>query len=572
MVSGGLDVIGTKQESSRLLVIGLDGGTFDVLRPLVEQGHMPHLGRLLEQGCHGILSSTIPPFTGAAWGSFITGQNPGRHGVIDFRLYDRFNYDAPERGFVSADHLNYTLWEMLSDNGLKVGVLNVPLTYPPRPVNGFMVTGMLTPKGAPQFTFPAGFEEELGLEYMVDVEFVRGNQDEFRRYGFPPREEMLAAIRRMTSTRIKTSVCLLREQPWDFFMVVFTGTDRISHFFWSELVPVLQPAAGDITPLQQQLIDYFQELDAGIGQLLDSAGTGTNVMLMSDHGFGPAPTQRFYANVWLEQLGLLHPRASQGIRDLEYWRVRAGRHKQLKRFLRRLVPEATQSAVKQKTEAVSQTPIVDWSRTRAFFTPIYFHVCGISVNLAGERRHGWVQPGVAYEEVRDRIITAANTLREPLTGRPIVQQAARREELFSGPHVRSFPDIILILDPDFIGAGSLAGSSLVEPHAEPNRTGEHREDGIFVAAGPNIAPRQLLSRLSLVDVTASILYALNAPIVEGIEGKVATAIFRPDFLAAHPIRQQPVPVERIGQRSAMRLSSSEEAELEQRLRGLGYVE
>lgn len=287
----------------RLLVIGLDGGTFDLLRPLMAQGHMPNLAELVDHGCWGPLASTIPPFTGAAWSTFITGRNPGQHGVIAFTTRDRFNYDTQGQGFVNAQRFDYTLWELLSTAGKRVGVVNVPLTYPARPVNGFMVTGMLTPAGASRFTYPPEFAARIGPDYMIDVDFLRDGE-RFRLTGLPPKPEMLAQIRRMTQARTAHGVRWLQEEAWEFFMLVYTSTDRVSHFFWDEVPALL---AGQPSPNQAELLAFFHELDEGIGQLAAAAGPETNILFMSDHGFGPAPDRRFYVNVWLEQLGLLRP-------------------------------------------------------------------------------------------------------------------------------------------------------------------------------------------------------------------------------------------------------------------------
>ena len=555
----------------RLLVIGLDGGTFDLLRPLMAQGHMPNLAELVDHGCWGPLASTIPPFTGAAWSTFITGRNPGQHGVIAFTTRDRFNYDTQGQGFVNAQRFDYTLWELLSTAGKRVGVVNVPLTYPARPVNGFMVTGMLTPAGASRFTYPPEFATRIGPDYMIDVDFLRDGE-RFRLTGLPPKPEMLAQIRRMTQARTAHGVRWLQEEAWEFFMLVYTSTDRVSHFFWDEVPALL---AGQPSPNQAELLAFFHELDEGIGQLAAAAGPETNILFMSDHGFGPAPDRRFYVNVWLEQLGLLRPRPGEGLLDLDYWRIRLARNKRLKAALRRILPQSTQDAVQKTTsQAGGQKEAFDWANTQAFFVPIYFHVCGVEVNVQGEHRAGSVPAGAQYEAVRDQIIAAAQQLRDPATGRAIVTLAARREALYDGPYVHDFPDVILVLEPEYIGAGSLAGSSLFEPHPDPMRPGEHREDGIFIASGPRVVPRPgALPNLKLWDVTATILYALDVAIPAGLDGRVLTELFDPAYLAAHPVRiDQAAPMPTAPAAGGALLSDHEEAELAERLRSLGYLE
>ncbi|MCA9979030.1 MAG: alkaline phosphatase family protein, partial [Anaerolineales bacterium] len=287
----------------KVLAIGLDGGTYDLLLPLVEQGIMPHMAKFLQQGSWGRLESTIPPFTGTAWSTFATGLNPGQHGILSFQKHDRFNYYEQIVDFVDANQLHNPFWHTLGEAGKRVVIVNVPVTYPPRPVNGMMITGMMTPKNASQFTYPRELAEQLG-EYQIDVDFIH-DEAGFRIYGLPPKEVMLSEIHHVTKTRTQACLRLLQTETWDFFTVVYTGTDRLSHFFWDDLVKLLaQPTEHGRSPLQDGLITYFRDLDEGIGKLIAAAGPDAHILFMSDHGFGPSPTKRFYINVWLEQIDL----------------------------------------------------------------------------------------------------------------------------------------------------------------------------------------------------------------------------------------------------------------------------
>ena len=126
---------------SRFLVIGIDGGTFDLIRPWAEAGDLPNLARLMAEGVHGPLESTLPPVTAPAWSTFATGKNPGKHGVFDFILPMGGRYDLVNATSIHAP----TLWQIISEAGLKCGVMNVPVTYPPAPINGFVIGGMLSP-------------------------------------------------------------------------------------------------------------------------------------------------------------------------------------------------------------------------------------------------------------------------------------------------------------------------------------------------------------------------------------------------------------------------------------------
>jgi predicted AlkP superfamily phosphohydrolase/phosphomutase len=205
--------------------------------------------------------------------------------------------------------------------------------------------------------------------------------------------------------------------------------------------------------------------------------------------------------------------------------------------------------------------------------PIYFHVCGIELNVAGRQRDGFIQPGSAeYEMLRDQIIQDALRLVDPQTGQPFVSEARRREALYSGPYVETFPDIILVLDPLYIGAGSLAGSQLVEPHPDPMRPGEHREAGVFMAAGPDIQVGNQIEDLALLDMPPTLLQALGLPIPGYFDGRSCQELFTADFRKANPLRIQEMDRPALAQESGAPLARQQEQELEDRLRGLGYLD
>ena len=560
-----------RTDQTKTLVIGLDGGTFDVWLPLIEQGLMPNLASLMERGSWGNLESTIPPFTAAAWSSFATGTNPGKHGILSFQhTRDRFNYQLEGEGFANARDLRGTLWEILSAAEKKLGVVNVPLTYPPRAINGYMITGMLTPSKSQTFTYPPELAEALDPDYMIDVDFIR-DEDDFRVRGFPLKTEMLSQICEMSRSRAKTCTKLLQTREWDFFMVVFTGTDRILHFFWDDLEAMITGSGSENDALQRGIQTYVRELDDAIGQLVEIAGPSTNLFVISDHGFGPAQTRRFYVNIWLEKLGLLHRRTSADGFDLEYLRVALGRNRFLKTLLRRLLPQSAQDKATAFARESSKD-IFDWAHTSAFFVPIYFHICGIEINTVDVHREGIVALGSEYEKVRDQVIRESEHLVDPDTGQAIVRAAYRREDIFQGPFVDEFPDIILVLNPDYIGARSLAGNSLVEPHT-PTRSGEHRSEGIFIARGPSLRPNMRLEDLRLMDMPPTLLHTLGLPVPESFDGQVVRDVFKPEFLSAHPVRKGELPSFReLDSQPTESYSDSDESKIADRLRGLGYLD
>jgi len=205
---------------SRVLIIGLDGATFDLIMPWVQEGRLPTFERLIREGASGEMESVIQPITAPAWASFLTGKNPGKHGIYDFyrREPGSYNMRPVNRNRV----VGKTLYELLSEGGKKVGMINVPMTYPPRPVNGFIVTGMMTPPGA-SFAYPPQLQRELltrGYRVELDTWYKSGKEKEFFK-------ELMGVLKR----REEAFLALMEGRPWDFLVCVFRATDLVQHHF-----------------------------------------------------------------------------------------------------------------------------------------------------------------------------------------------------------------------------------------------------------------------------------------------------------------------------------------------------
>jgi predicted AlkP superfamily phosphohydrolase/phosphomutase len=555
--------------SNKVLIIGLDGGTFDFLDPLMERGVMPRLGQIREEGCSGVLESSIPPFTVAAWPSFYTGLNPGKHGVISFHRRQLGEVHPERTGeLVNSSHVRgERLWEALSAAGKKVGVINVPVTYPPTPVNGFLISGMLTPPGASVYTYPAELADELS-DYQIELTGLHHEDAFFRPTDLQRSRETVEAIQRMTEQRAVSSLHLMREREWDFFMVVFTGTDRLCHLFWDYLEEA--DDGKELNPeIQTALVTYYKRLDQHIGALIDQAGDQTTVLMMSDHGFGPGVKRRVFVNRWLEELGLLRRHPTSG------WRRSLGRlfgslrrSWAVRQSLQRLLPaSAYEKMLRTTREHVAAA--IDWSRTRASFSPIYSNVIGIEINLIGAKPDGIVSPGGEYEALRKQIMEAASDLVDPATGDCIVRQVYRREDIYCGPFTEAMPDIVIVFDPLCGASPSLQNQKTVQPLPLP-RVGDHRSNGIFFAWGPNIRTGRLSHPAQITDVMPTTLYLMGQPLPDNLDGQVIEEALSPDFMETHPItyRLATTPAEATGE--AWR--EGDLAAVTERLKALGYLE
>jgi predicted AlkP superfamily phosphohydrolase/phosphomutase len=209
----------------KVMVISLDGVTWDVLGPWAEQGLLPNIARLFTSGVSGKLRSTIPPVTAPAWASFQTGKNPGKHGLAHFTRYQKGTYETP---IVDASSIKpRTIWQMLSERGKRVGIINVPLTYPPVQVNGFMISGMLTPEVVKGF-YPPRLHAEL-ISQIGDYQIFTP----VRTVDYLGVRGFVRNLAYLAQKRAEAALYMLSKEDWDFFMVHFQATDILQHALWS---------------------------------------------------------------------------------------------------------------------------------------------------------------------------------------------------------------------------------------------------------------------------------------------------------------------------------------------------
>jgi predicted AlkP superfamily phosphohydrolase/phosphomutase len=540
----------------KALVIGLDGATFTVLTPLMQSGYMPNLQKALARGASGELLSTIPPVTALAWPTFMTGKNPGKHGLLGWqgRLNARF-----ERPWISGSKVRGSkLWNLASKAGLRVCVVNVPVTYPPEPLNGVMITGMLTPGLKAEFTYPPELRADLLTsvpDYQIDVDVQRTRRDTGN----------LGAIRRflnealdVTRARGKAIRWLLeREQP-DLAVVVFEMPDRLQHILWQyiEQLPPLPKGIKGATIIQEGLLACYQVLDEEIGWLVDDfLPREAYLIFLSDHGFGPWETN-VHMNDWLaQQCWLAYDR-----RRISGWEVLRWVGSRVKRWL-------PGSFVSKAQQALPLLNTLDWNRTWAYAgLPTEY---GIFLNVRGREPAGIVELA-DYESLRTEIIEGLREWCDPRTGQPIMKAVYRREELYTGPFVTQAPDIIFELQRGYrVSDLTSRGNLLSDVSQEP--WGFHEREGIFAMSGPGIASGITLDRTNIQDIMPTLLYVLGVPVPDDLDGRVLHELFIPARRADHSLRSQHVEIE--GSSGPIHpYSVAEKAMVAKRLKGLGYIE
>ncbi len=546
--------------SQRAIIIGLDGATFDLIHPWANAGYLPNLAYLMREGSYGELLSTIPPMSPSAWTSFMTGKNPGKHGIFDFTQRAPQSY----RVHITTRTREATLWKMLSQQGRRVCVVNVPQTYPPESVNGIMVTGLGTPAHAP-FTFPPDLGPELeshGYRINPSVSYRPGNEAAYLQSVFDTAEKNTQLVLK-----------LLKREPWDFFMTVLRLTDEIPHFFWRYMDSTHPDHVTSPNEWKDAILNAYRKADDLIGRLIEAARDAW-VIILSDHGFGPLYKDVFL-NEWLRQGGFLVLKRGTMVSNIWRWLMRqAGfTRSQVGPTLSRLklgwLRVWLRNSLGQHADIIPNDPrphicdIVDWRQTRAYSMG---YIGQVYLNVVGRDPEGAVSPE-DYEAVRIQVAEHLMKLKDE-DGSPVVDRIIYKEEVCHGPYTNIAPDLfVLMRDLTYITRESYDWSERGEIFTRPltGECGGHRIPGILIAHGPPFRKNNIIVNATILDITPTVLYLLGCPIPADLDGNVLLNLLVEDFYpkaTCAPIAPSSKEFE---------LTPSEEAELMQRLRDLGYV-
>jgi predicted AlkP superfamily phosphohydrolase/phosphomutase len=552
---------------NKLLVIGLDGASFNVLDPLIAKGYLPNIARLMTGGARANLETTFPPITAVAWSSFMTGKNPGKHGIFEFVMREQ---KSNRQLAVNASlRQGRAIWDILGDAGNLVIVHNFPCTYPPQAVNGLLIADFMTPRGRRDFTHPATLLDELEARFgpyrlHLSQTYANGNV-----------EGVLDELNDELEYKAKVTEYLMTTYEWDAFFQYFWGTDRIQHELW-HIFDDEHPRHNreEAAKYRERVYKYFQRVDEIVGRLIELAGNGAMVWIASDHGFGPAHKYCSFNN-WLLQEGFLQLKKDPLTR-LKKLMFSAGitpenAFKVVKKLpLGKLRPARGVGNTAGASKALSTFFLsfndVDWTRSKAFSKGNYGQ---IYVNLKGREANGSVEES-DYNEVCSAIITKLRALKDPQTGEQWVGRIHRREEIYNGGRVGDAPDIsFLPRDMRYLPLGSADFTSnkfMVEAFGI---SGCHRMEGVMIASGEAIKQSFDAVQTSIYDVTPTILYLSGYEVPEDMDGQVLTNIIEQNFLKANPLRFAAQAAADDSREAEY--SDEENAEVIERLKSLGYM-
>jgi len=538
----------------KILVIGLDAATMDLIEPWTAAGHLPTLARLMADCASSRLLSTPNMHSASAWTSILTGLNPGRHGLFVFS--DRDFATGKQLFFKGGDRTGDLISAHLSRSGLNSGFLNVPMTYPAQAEpGGFVVSGLDSPSLSERAFSPPELRAEL-LGRFPGYHFTPQNLGDLMRAG--ALDQAIESWMKLIDIQTAAAEYLLDSHPVDFFMTVYTASDWGGHNLWQ----LHQDSNQGSRVTSNPLLDIYQGLDAAIARLLAHATDETHVYVISDHGMGPHTGASYHLAEWLEDQGFMVRNGGQAKRSF----MNAGR-----RAARNLLPVSVKKRVKagigearlerlQAAEKDSFYSSIDWSRTTAYTEPGR-HV--INVNLNGRNIAGIVAQQ-DYDKVCSQIIERLSEWTDS-EGNKIVERVVRRDDAYSGPLMERANDLYVNWNP---------AARVGLPPAEVQErgfwwSGDHRPEGILICKGPGLTLANLAEAPAVYDLVPTMLYAAGLPVPDGLDGRVIRQLFTQEFLAEHPIRVDSA--SRVPGPDQHNLSPEEERLVEDKLRGLGYL-
>jgi predicted AlkP superfamily phosphohydrolase/phosphomutase len=498
---------------SCVYVIGLDGGSWDVINRLIERGRLPNLKGLMGEGAWGDLTSTLPPVTCPAWFTFSTGLKPSHLGIYNFRGIKSGSNRVRLHTYKELQHPEF--WDLLMREGFSCGIINNPLLYPRKKHLGYVVPGFITPEEG-FHSYPRELMRELDEVtggYEVDQQAINIVDD----------ETMLDDCVRVLEKRVKAMTHLLREYPTDFFLGVFTATDRICHSFMNR---AFLGEAGERDYGWEALARVYGMVDEGIGRLLEMIHEDDFLILMSDHGFAARPWN-LHVNQLLKDEGLLEVKVTGKLERLGFTQRSLAKHLHrlgLMKLMDRLTPQSLRRIVPAGESRLGEFFIhdliemnrLDWAKTQAL-------CLGYGNYLNTENRpEGRLSPSEA-EEVKERISASLQRLEDPDGVREGIstvspETAYMTEELIDAPDQMLMEEGGWQIRTTFTRDGEIFTR---------NKRAGHSRRGIFLLRHPWVEPGEVAESMSIEDLAPLILHLFGQAVPERMDGRVRLDIFKP---------------------------------------------
>jgi len=564
----------------KVLVVGLDGGGFDLLKPWIDQGELPFLKKMMDEGISGELESVIPPVTAPAWNSFITGKNPGKHGIYDFFYRDADFKPHPINSHTRKDQ---AIWEIIGDEDGVSLVLNLPTTYPPRALKGALITDFLTPSGKDDFTYPLHLAKEIEGKFGKYPLFFKTPSLAVNLTDSLTESFLQECMHALT---YKFEVVHFLQEKFDphFVILHIWESDPICHALWHVIDrghPLFEESV--FQRHGEKILTYFRRFDQETQRLWEKmGGEETPLFIISDHGFGRL-RKTIDLNVWLLKEGYLVLKKRVSTRLSHFLWARGMTHEALYRRL--YVPlvkrgyryKSDESLITNFTKFFSRRFAlltihdVDWSRTRAFCNVGVAGSGQIVINVKGKFPYGVVSSGKEYEELRTELVSKLKRLRDPETDQEIKGDIFTRDEAYTGEYTAMAPDITFLPMNNEYLAMSIFGFTSNQVVSRPlGMSAHHKRKGILFGKGAPLRSGVQVEGARILDLFPTILYIMGIRIPQDIDGRVLQEIIMPAFLETNPIQFREAPG---ASKSVVHTpTAEEEKDYLKKLQRLGYID
>jgi predicted AlkP superfamily phosphohydrolase/phosphomutase len=557
---------------SKIVIIGIDGGTFDIIDPLIRKRELPNIESIMKNGCWSELTTTIPSITLPAWVSFATGVNPAKHGIYYFTADTHKTYD--EGPLVNTTNIRAKhLWQILTENDKKCIAVTIPFTYPPMKVDGAMVSFPARTGQIDKFrSYPPEIMDELKRELKLDqknIESLKQIMDNSAKGDASLR--VVDLHQKAVEIITDATLYLMEKLDWSFLMTVYQSSDVMQHHFWAHMDkdhPYYKPENHG--QFSNVIFDTYRKIDASIGRIMKKAGNDTTFIIMSDHGGAPVH-KYFFTNKWLMEKGWLvlngkRPyKISIKRRPVGQVLERVG----MKGFTRFLPYRIKTFKIPcPKRRYLPSSELIDWGRTKAYATN-----AGININLKDREPNGIVE-AKEYDKTLESIRNELYKYIDPQTGKKVIDKVFRRDEIYHGPYLEDAYDLYFTPERSlYLPTKALKADYIVEPlpDKEMSMTAHHYNcmKGIFMIQGPNINGKNKPDRPKIIDILPTVLYLMGIKIPDSLDGRVLQEIMSEDYLRDNPVEfSSTEPYE--GHEATSNLEQ-EEDEIRQQLKNLGYI-
>ncbi len=530
---------------NKVLLIGIDGASFDFLLPWIERGVLPVFKDIIEHGSYGVLNSTVPCMTCPALPTIYTGMNPGNLGIFSFLTADG--------SVVSTSKIPYkALWTYLNEAEIRTFISNLRTTFPPENINGIMICSL------------HGIEKRLGLSSWANTQSswvspdryqkeLQGWAIDYRTFNREIRRRLLTGdmvgfnnLKKLVDFRARKFKELLIKTNCDFAFHWIEHSDTISHLCCEETDLILKFYQECIEPLVAELIEAFN---------------GWNIIFISDHGSAYKSSAKFHINSWLMEKGYL--KISDSYRHNVIRNFLKYKYK-LQRSIKRSFGSRTDN---KDTSGANEVVIpdrrdmligVDWHKTIAYSDISW----GIKINTE------------VVSNNKDRLIgKIIDDLKSVKTskGENIIVDAWKREDIYKGRYIDQIPDIIFVLNKEFLTDIDISQNIVV--HTKKQVIGNHffSRNAMILAHGPDIAKSNKIGHAELYDILPTILFMYGLKIPNGLDGKVIKGLFRDEVLSCH-VAKKDLSGD-ISKTSNVRdLTLDEEKKIKNMLKSLGYLD